>query len=280
LISEIEVKEIIKQILSDLDSEEKDEEHISEEVWNEDSVEATMAVPNAKDAKELLKMKEKTSARIGIWRTGTRYKTQTLLKLRLDHAAAVDAVFKDVSKETLNEMDLFAVKTICRDKDEHLTRPDFGRRLDTETVNIISQKCKSNPQVQIFVADGLSSTAIEANIKDILPSIIQGLKGYGIDVGTSFFIKFGRVPVMDVISEITQAEVTCLLIGERPGLATAESMSAYIAYKAEVGMLEARRTVLSNIHRGGSSSVEAGAHISYIIEQMLKQKASGLDLKL
>ena len=77
-----------------------------------------------------------------------------------------------------------------------------------------------------------------------------------------------------------EAEVTCVLIGERPGLVTAESMSAYIAYKAVVGMPEARRTVVSNIHRGGTPAVEAGAHIAEIIKLMLDKKASGLELKL
>ena len=94
------------------------------------------------------------------------------------------------------------------------------------------------------------------------------------------FVKYGRVGVMDEISELTGAEVTCTLIGERPGLITAESMSAYIAYKATVGMPEARRTVVSNIHRNGTIPAEAGAHIADIIKIMLEKKASGTDLKL
>ena len=136
------------------------------------------------------------------------------------------------------------------------------------------------PQVQIYVSDGLSSAAIEANIRDVLPAMIQGLEGYRISVGTPFFVKNGRVGAMDVVSEITEAEVTCVLIGERPGLVTAESMSAYIAYKATVNMPEARRTVVSNIHKGGTPPVEAGAHIADIIKLMLERKASGVDLKL
>ena len=109
---------------------------------------------------------------------------------------------------------------------------------------------------------------------------MQGLESYKIDVGTPFFVKYGRVGVMDEISELTGATVTCTLIGERPGLITAESMSAYIAYKATVGMPEARRTVVSNIHRAGTIPAEAGAHIAEIIKIMLDKKASGTDLKL
>lgn len=144
----------------------------------------------------------------------------------------------------------------------------------------IKEKCKKNPTVQIYVSDGLSSAAVAANIPDLLPAILQGLQNYKIDVGTPFFVKYGRVGVMDEISEITGAEVTCTLIGERPGLITAESMSAYIAYKATVGMPEARRTVVSNIHRNGTIPAEAGAHIADIIKIMLEKKASGTDLKL
>ncbi len=84
---------------------------------------------------------------------------------------------------------------------------------------------------------------------------------------------------MDPIGEATGAEVVCLFIGERPGLVTAESMSAYIAYKPTIGMPEARRTVVSNIHRQGTPAVEAGAYIAEIIKRMLDKKVSGLDLK-
>ncbi len=173
-----------------------------------------------------------------------------------------------------------SVQSQCDSKDQYLTRPDLGRKLSSEAVAAIKQNCKANPTVQIVVADGLSSSAIVANVRDVLPAIEQGLKSFGIDYGTTFFVKLGRVGVMDEVSEVTGATVTCLLVGERPGLITAESMSAYIAYKATVNMPEARRTVVSNIHSGGSVPVEAGAHIAEIIKIMLEKKASGTDLKL
>lgn len=88
------------------------------------------------------------------------------------------------------------------------------------------------------------------------------------------------VPAMDAVSECLGAEVTCVLLGERPGLATANSMSAYISYKASVGMPEARRTVVSNIHSGGIPAVEAGAHIAGLLKTILERKQSGVDLQL
>lgn len=86
---------------------------------------------------------------------------------------------------------------------------------------------QKNPTVQILLSDGLSSTAVEANAKNIIPALLNGLKGYGIETGTPFFIKYGRVGAGDHVGEILNADVVCILIGERPGLTTAESMSAY-----------------------------------------------------
>lgn len=237
-------------------------------------------VPNPQNKEAFLEMKQFTPSRIGIWRAGARYLTSTTLRFRADHSAAQDAVFSYVSDDFLKQCDLFKIDTPCKDKDEYVTRPDLGKKLTDEAISLIKEKCKKGPKVQIFVGDGLSSSAIEANIKDVLPGIMQGLKSFGIDVGTPFFVKHARVGVMDVVSEVTGAEVTCLLIGERPGLVTAESMSAYIAYKATIDMPEARRTVVSNIHKGGTIPVEAGAHIAEIIKIMLEKKASGTDLKL
>jgi len=293
MISEMELKKIIEQVISEmqvpvLKAEPKTdgdccsvEEQSDMDVFDITKVDLRkqVLVPEPKNLQGLLKMKESTPARIGVWRAGPRYKTETMLRFRADHAAAQDAVFTDVSEEVIEKMNLFSVKTKCANKDQYLTRPDLGRILDDEAVETLKAKCVKSPQVQIYVSDGLSSTAIEANAPEILPVIMQGLKSSGITVGTPFFLKYGRVPAMDHVSEVLGAEVTCVLIGERPGLVTAESMSAYIAYKAKVGMPEAKRNVVSNIHRGGTPAVEAGAHIVDLIKLMLEKKASGLDLK-
>lgn len=236
-------------------------------------------VPHPQDREGYLRVKAYTPARLGIWRAGTRYKTLPMLRFRADHAAAQDSVFSDVPEEFVKEMGMVDVKTLCKDKDQYITRPDLGRKLSDEMKQKIKSEIPSPQKVQIVVGDGLSSAAIEANLKDILPAVKQGLKGYGIDTGKVVFIKYCRVPAMDVVSELTGADVTLLLVGERPGLVTAESMSAYIAYKATVGMPEARRTVVSNIHKGGTPPVEAGAHVAEIIKTMLDKKASGIDLK-
>lgn len=237
-------------------------------------------VKNPENGEEYAELKMNAPCRLGIGKAGARYNTLPQLEFRAAHSAAQDAVFNDVDAEFVEKMGLWTVQTQCDSKDTYLTRPDLGRKLSPEAVETIKAKCKKNPTVQIYVADGLSSAAVAANIGDLLPAIMQGLESYKIDVGTPFFVKYGRVGVMDEISELTGATVTCTLIGERPGLITAESMSAYIAYKATVGMPEARRTVVSNIHRAGTIPAEAGAHIAEIIKIMLDKKASGTDLKL
>lgn len=238
-----------------------------------------LLVKNPKDAESYLDMKAKTPARLGIGRAGTRYKTETVLRFRADHAAAQDAVFSYVDEEFIKENNMFAVETLCKDKDEYLTRPDLGRKFSPETINNIKSKFGTNQKVLILVGDGLSSAAIEANLKDCVPAIKQGLKMYGIDSSEILFVKHCRVGAMDHLGEELGCEVICMLVGERPGLVTAESMSAYIAYKPYIGMAEAKRTVISNIHKGGTTAVEAGAHIAELIKTMLDKKASGIDLK-
>ena len=176
-------------------------------------------------------------------------------------------------------MGFIPVQTKAATKDEYLTRPDYGRVFPEDQQKIIKESCKSNPKVQIVVGDGLSSSAIEANVKDFLPALKQGLKMFGLEFNEVLFIKHARVAAMDQIAELTGAEVICMLVGERPGLVTAESMSAYMAYKPTVGMPESRRTVVSNIHKGGTPAVEAGAYVAEIIKKILDNKKSGVELK-
>ncbi len=237
-------------------------------------------IPAPCNKTEYMRMKSKTPARLGVWRAGTRLKTDTFLRFRADHAVAVDAVFTEVPEDFIKKLGIPSYKTRCESKAEYLQRPDLGRLFDEETTARIKAECKNHPQAQVFISDGLSSTAVTANIEAVLPAIMQGFKAYGIDAGTPFFVRYARVGVMDHVTEILGSAVTVNLIGERPGLATGESMSAYITYEGYVGMPEAGRTVISNIHRGGTPPAEAGAHIADIVRLMLERKVSGLGLDL
>ncbi len=292
-IQQDELRKVIEQVLSSMNLDPTEySETVAEAISSpqvedgcladitETDIRTQYLVDAPEHGEEYAELKAHAPCRLGIGKAGARYKTIPMLQFRAAHSAAQDAVFSDVDEEFVKGMNLFTVQTQCDNKDVYLTRPDLGRKLAPEAVATIKEKCKKNPTVQIYVSDGLSSAAVAANIADVLPGLTQGLASYKIDVGTPFFVKYGRVGVMDEISEITGADVTCVLIGERPGLITAESMSAYIAYKATVGMPEARRTVLSNIHSSGTNPVEAGAHIAEIIKIMLDRKVSGVELKL
>lgn len=238
-------------------------------------------VPNPEDREGYLKMKSFTPARLGLWRSGVRYKTESVLRFRADHAAAQDAVFDDVDPQLPKDMGFLETQTSCKTKDEFLTRPDHGRKFTDEVAAKVKSSVPSNPKIQVVVGDGLSSTAIEANIKEIIPALQQGLKVYGLGFDTKnvIFVKYARVGIEDQIGELTGADLVCMFVGERPGLVTAKSMSAYIAYKPTIGMPEANRTVVSNIHDGGMPAVEAGAYIAELLDKMLKAKKSGIDFK-
>lgn len=235
-------------------------------------------IENPSNPEELQELITKTPSRIGVGRAGLRPKTDTWLKFRFDHAAAVDAVYGDVNEELLNRLDLFRVNTMVNDKEVYIRRPDYGRKLSDEGKQNISKKCKKAPTVQIIVSDGLSSSAVEENVEDVYLSLQQSLQSLGLDTGTSFFIEKGRVAVMDDVGELLQPKVVVLLIGERPGLVSAESLSAYLCYMPRKGTIEAERMVISNIHKGGIPPVEAGAYIGSVIQKILKYEASGVSL--
>lgn len=278
----LKAKKELEEVAGSMPSETSEEINPEDAMISGSSPEPDRKAPlleNPQDPDALRRMSGKTTARIGVGRSGPRLKTKTLLTLRADHAAARDAVLMDVSGELIEKLGLLAVTTCCTDKNNFLTRPDLGRDFNEETKAFIKEKCISHPDVQIIISDGLSSSAVEANAARILPVVMEGLKEKGLTAGTPIFVKYGRVGAQDRISELVGARVVCSFIGERPGLATAESMSAYIAYHAEVGMPEARRTVVSNIHKDGVPAVEAGAYIVDLLALILEKQASGVDLK-
>ncbi len=225
---------------------------------------------------QFLDLKQKTPARLGCGRAGARYKTLSMLRFRADHATAQDSVFSLVPQEFATKHGLVPVKTKCKDKEQYLTRPDLGRRFDQENQAILQQTCGKHPKILLVIGDGLSSTAIEANAMDCAAAIAQGLEGQGIALGKTIFVEFCRVGASDHIGEITDAELVCMLVGERPGLVTAQSMSAYITYRPRLGTSESQRTVVSNIHAQGTPAVEAGAHIATLLVEMLAKKSSGV----
>ncbi|MDF2926143.1 MAG: ethanolamine ammonia-lyase [Paenibacillaceae bacterium] len=233
---------------------------------------------NSKNGDPFIRWLQQTPARLDAGRTGTRPLTREMLKLRLDHAEAVDAVYGEVRAETLAGFGLFQVETRYGSKEEYLHNPDSGRMLAEAGAEELVRRCKPAPQVQIVVSDGLSARAIDDNLPDVLPALRDSLWANGLQEGTAFFVKGGRVGVMDDIGRLLQPEVLVLLIGERPGLVTASSMSAYMCYRPGPGRKDAERNVISNIHPNGTPPVEAGAHIGSLLRKMVEQQTSGVKL--
>ncbi len=239
-------------------------------------------VKNPKNPQALNDIIASTTARIGVGRAGPRYNTASLLLFQGDHAVTQDALYRDIDQRLLDEFGLFTVQTnITGGKEQFLLRPDLGRQLNPEAKQTISAKCIKNPNVQLVIGDGLSAAAIEANLRQIFPVIRQGVQSAGLTFGTPFHIKYCRVGVMNDVGELIKPDVVVLLIGERPGLGRAESMSAYMGYKPKYGDNDADRDVVCNIfENGGTNPLEAGAFVMQIAQKMRQYQGSGVKLKL
>jgi len=234
------------------------------------------------NAESLQALMATTSARIGVGRAGPRYRTRAWLLFQSDAAVTQDALWRDVDEKLLAQMNLFTVQTqVTGGKAEFLLRPDLGRKLSDEARKTISERCTKSPNIQLCVGDGLSAAAIEANLPKILPVIQDGCRSAGLSFGTPIFIKYCRVGVMNDIGELLKPDVVLLLIGERPGLGRADSMSVYMGYRPTAGHTDAERDVICNIFdQGGTNPLEAGAYAVRFAQKMIQHQVSGVKLKL
>ncbi|MFS0577074.1 ethanolamine ammonia-lyase subunit EutC [Sporosarcina sp. 179-K 3D1 HS] len=275
----MDIQEIVRKVVEELSKEKAfpigNTAKATEQIINFPE-ERINGVDDPHNASAIERAQGITPARIGIGRSGTRMKTTSYLQFLIDHAAAKDAVLRDVSDEFLRKMDLNKLETKANDMKSYLMDLDAGRKLSDESVAWLKENGDKGQDVQIIVCDGLSSSAVEANIEDLLPALMQGLQLKNISVAKPFFIKRSRVWVQDEVASIVDCKLVISLIGERPGLHTDESLSAYMIYRPTETSVEADRTVISNIHKGGLAPVEAGAHLSELIEQMLLAECTGV----
>lgn len=235
-------------------------------------------VAGPEDESELERIVSRNPSRLGVGRAGPRPRTETMLTFQADHGRARDAVLTTVDDALIEDLGLVKIRTLVGDKDQYLARPDLGAEISEETAEYLRTHCQQHPHIQVIISDGLSSTAVEANVPDLLPALLDELDERGLSVGTPVFVEFGRVDVMDAIGEELDADCCVNLIGERPGLRTAESLSAYMVYGPERGAPTAKKSVISNIHSGGLPPVEAGAKIADMLAEIVEREASGLDL--
>ena len=231
------------------------------------------------------KIRARTPARVLADRTGAAYRTDTQLRLRQDHAAARDAVRaefelrRDLGAEFVEQWKLFSVSTMAASKDEYLLRPDLGRRLEDNARTQLPALCPLNADLHIVIGDGLSVTAVSTQVPALLPMLAEKALLRGWTLGQIFAIKYCRVGVINDVGELLHPKIVVLLIGERPGLATAESLSAYMAYQPQSGHNDSNRNLISNIHPRGVSTEAAASRIINLAEQMMQAKTSGLEIK-
>jgi ethanolamine ammonia-lyase small subunit len=230
------------------------------------------------------KIRARTPARVLASRTGAAYRTATQLQLRQDHAAARDAVraefelVRDLGAEFVERWKLFSVSTMAASKEEYLRRPDLGRRLDENARSQLAH-CALNADLQIVIGDGLSVTAVSSQVPALLPMLAEKARLRGWTLGPPFAVKYCRVGLMNDLGELLQPKVVVLLIGERPGLATAESLSAYMSYQPRTGHNDSNRNLISNIHARGVSAEAAASRIVELAEQMMRRQTSGVEVK-
>jgi ethanolamine ammonia-lyase small subunit len=233
----------------------------------------------------IARLRTRTPARILTGRSGASYLTATQLNLRQDHAAARDAVHaefdlsRDLGAELVQQFKLFEVRTRATSKSQYLMRPDLGRQLDDEARPTLVARCPRGTDLQVVIGDGLSATAVRIQVPGLLPLLEEGTRQRGWRFGQPFFVRHCRVGVLNEIGELLDPGVVVLLIGERPGLATAESLSAYLAYRPRAGHTDAQRNLISNIHARGVLHPEAVARILAMADRMIRKQASGVTVK-
>ncbi len=233
----------------------------------------------------LQRLRGATPARILAGRAGASYRTETYLQLRADHAFARDAVLgeldlaRDLGQEFVDRWGIFEVGTQALFRKEFLLRPDLGRAFSAAARAEVAQRCPIGVDVQTVIGDGLSAAAVAAQVPTFLPLLRDECTRLGWSWGQLFFVRHCRVGVINDVGDLLDPAVVILLIGERPGLATAQSLSAYMAYRPRHGHDDSLRNLISNIHAHGVRPPQAARRIASLAGQMIRLRTSGVTIK-
>jgi ethanolamine ammonia-lyase small subunit len=230
-------------------------------------------------------VRARTPARLLVGRAGAAYRSETQLDLRESHAAARDAVRAELNTPAVfgqkfwDEYRLFEVSTRAGNKEQYLLRPPLGRQFDDSSRARILERCRQHCDLQIAIGDGLSVPAVAAQVPALLPLLCRPAIRRGWSVGQIFVVRYCRVGILNEIGELLGPAVTVLLIGERPGLAISDSLSAYMAYRPTRAHTDADRNLISNIHARGLAADEAACRILRVAEAMMAAQVSGCRLR-
>jgi len=234
---------------------------------------------------EFERLRAATPARLGVGRAGTRYTTRAQLDLRADHARAVDAVLTEIPADWPRRNGLAEFCNIARTREEYIRFPERGRRLTEgeaarlrRLIGKSARRAKDAPRtVLIAVGDGLSGAAVVANAKPLVRALVKSI-GRRFRVLGPIFIRNARERIEDQLGAITGADIVCMIVGERPGLKTAESLSAYVIFRPTLKSIEPQRTVVSNIHAGGISVADGAAALVRLFADAIRFRATGAEL--
>ena len=221
-----------------------------------------------------------TPARIGLERTGVSLATRPLLDFQLAHARARDAVHAAMDVRMMCDelrrhgLPVLALKSQAGDRSTYLRRPDLGRRLSENSATVIKP---GEYDVVFVVADGLSALAVEKHALHLLRTILPTIAGWRL--APVCVVEQGRVAVGDAIGEALHAPLAVMLIGERPGLSSPDSLGVYITWEPRSGRKDAERNCISNIREEGLSYAAAASRLHYYMDEAARRHMTGLGIK-
>jgi len=236
-------------------------------------------------SRSLMDLRELTPARVGLGRAGASLPTEALLDFTLAHARARDAVHAPFDLPGmiagLNDLGLEALNVCSRasERTDYLRRPDLGRMLDQPSRHLLLSHSTGVCRLAVVIGDGLSPPAVNAHAIQLVRSLIPRLAVDRIEIDCAVVARAARVGLGDEIGEIFGARMMVMLIGERPGLSTPDSLGAYLTYAPKVGRTDAERNCVSNIHGAGLGYDEAAFKIAWLIREGLARELTGLALK-
>lgn len=234
-----------------------------------------------------------TAARIALGRTGVSLPTQPQLAFQLAHAQARDAVHKPLDTAQLAQdlqaagygpaNDCLQLVSAASDRMTYLQRPDLGRQLSEASRSAIQTRMQAEgrppPDIALVVADGLSALAVAQNAPPFLAQLLPLLRAEGWTLAPIAIVRLGRVAVGDEVAQCLGARLVVVMIGERPGLSSPDSMGVYATWAPQVGLTDASRNCISNIRPAGLSSEAAAHKLYYLLAQMHQRQLSGVQLK-
>jgi ethanolamine ammonia-lyase small subunit len=230
-------------------------------------------------------LKAYTAARIALGRTGTAEPLQALLQFRLAHAHARDAVYAVLDQEQLlHEIQslhqaAFLLHTQAANRSEYLQYPDHGRRLHMHSVAQLKEFNSTGYDICLVLADGLSATAINNHSISVLKLLLPLFESTRLSLAPICVVQEGRVAIGDECGHLLQAKLVVVLIGERPGLSSPDSLGVYLTYHPTPGLTDESRNCISNIRPEGLQYQTAAEKIGYLINESLRLQLSGVALK-